>query len=166
MKLWQLVAIGALGALGFRKFVGEGISIASASMEPTLPVGRFLAVNKLAYLFGEPRRGDIVVFPSPVEPGKELVKRVIAVGGDDVRLVEKKVVLNGKVLPEPYAVHRRGDERLVDDNLEVGVVPRGRVFVLGDNRDHSGDSRDWKDAQGRPVRFVRVDDIKGKIIEP
>jgi signal peptidase I len=166
MKLWQLIAIGVLCALLFRTYVAEQIVIASGSMEPTLQVGRRLFVNKMAYRFKDPQRGDIVVFPSPVEAKKDLVKRVIAVGGDDVELVNKKVVLNGKVQDELYAVHDRADERLVDDNLAVGKVPRRHVFVLGDNRDHSGDSRDWKEpGTGHPIYFVDVKKIKGKVIE-
>jgi signal peptidase I len=167
MKLWQLVALGVLGALFVRSCVAEGIVIATESMAPTLPVGIHLFVNKMAYKVGKPERGDIVTFPSPVDPKKGLVKRVIAVEGDDVRIVEKKIVLNGVPLEEPYAVHDRAGERFTDDNMEVGRVPRGCVFVLGDNRDHSGDSRDWKDAKtGEPIRFVRVDQIKGKILKP
>jgi signal peptidase I len=165
-RLLWLTFLGALGALLLRAFVFEGVYIASASMEPALPVGRHLFVNKLAYRTGSPQRGDIVVFPSPVDDEKDLVKRVIAVAGDDVLIREKKVYLNGAALEEPYAVHDR-PEMLVGDNLDVGVVPPGRVFVMGDNRDHSGDSRDWKDAKtGAPIRFIRIGDIKGKLIEP
>ena len=166
MKLWQLVAIGALGALLVRAYVVEGIVIASESMEPDLAVGRHLFVNKLAYRFSDPKRGDIVVFPSPVEAKKGLVKRVIAIEGDDVKIVDKKIVLNGQALDEPYAVHRREGEKFTDDNMDVGRVPRGCVFVLGDNRDVSGDSRDWKDSKsGEPIRFIRVNDLTGKILD-
>jgi signal peptidase I len=164
MKLWQLVALGVLLALLCRAFVTEAIVIATGSMEPTLPVGRRMFVNKLAYRFGSPQRGDIVVFPSPVEAKKDLVKRVIAVEGDEVKIVEKKVVLNGTPLDEPYAVHDRKDERLTDDNLDVGKVPAGHVFVLGDNRDHSGDSRDWVEpGTEHHIYFVEVSKIKGKV---
>jgi signal peptidase I len=166
MKLWQLVAIGVLGAFLVRAYVVEGIVIASESMEPALPVGRHLFVNKLAYRFRDPRRGDIVVFPSPVEEKKGLVKRVIAVEGDEVRIVEKKVLLNGQPLEEPYVVHRRAGEKFTDDNMDVGRVPRGSVFVLGDNRDVSGDSRDWKDPKtGEPIRFIRAVDLTGEILD-
>ena len=167
MKLWQLIAIGVLGALFFRSCVAEGIVIATESMAPALPVGIHLFVNKLAYKVGKPKRGDIVTFPSPVDPKKGLVKRVIAVEGDEVRIVEKKVVVNGRSLDEPYAVHDQAGEKFTDDNMDVGRVPRGCVVGLGDNRDHSGDSRDWKDPKtGELIRFVRVDQLKGKIIEP
>jgi signal peptidase I len=167
MKLWQLAVLGGAGALLIRSCVVEGIYIASASMEPTLPVGQHLFVNKMAFAVSGPSRGDIVVFPSPVEAKKDLVKRVIAVEGDAVRIVDKKVFLNGAPLNEIYAVHDDPTARFTDDTMDVGVVPRGRVFVLGDNRDHSGDSRDWKDPKtGEPIFFVDIEKIKGKLITP
>jgi len=96
----------------------EGIYIASASMEPTLSVGRHFFVNKLVYRFRPPRRGEMVVFSSPVEK-KELVKRVIGVAGDDIRIEAKQVILNGSILVEPYVQHTRADEELVGDDLDV-----------------------------------------------
>jgi signal peptidase I len=167
MRLLWLAFLGALGALLLRLFVMEGIVIASASMEPALPVGRHLLVNKTAYWTVPPKRGDIVVFPSPVDEEKDLVKRIVALPGEEVRIVEKAIHIDGKLLEEPYAVHLREGEKFSDDNMEVGFVPKGRVFVLGDNRDHSGDSRDWKDPKtGEPIHFVSLKDIKGKVIEP
>lgn len=166
MRLLWLVFLGAVGAILLRVFVFEGIYIASGSMAPTLPVGLHLFVNKMAYVNKPPQRGDIVVFPSPVDDEKDLVKRVIAVAGDEVRIVDKKVYLNGKLLDEPYVLHDR-PEMLDGDNLEVGFVPTDRVFVLGDNRDHSGDSRDWLDPKTKEHRFfIHVKALKGKIIEP
>lgn len=166
MRLLSLILLGAAGALAVRAFAVEGIYIATGSMEPTLHVGRRIFVNKLSYRFRSPRRGEIVVFPSPVEPGKDLVKRVIALEGDEVRIENKKVYLNGAPLAEPYAVFSRKDELLQGDNLDVGPVPRGKVFVLGDNRDASGDSRDWIDERGGHIFFVKVEDIKGTLIAP
>jgi signal peptidase I len=163
-RLFFLVALGALGALLVRRYVVEGIVIASASMEPRLPVGRDIFVNKMAYKFKPPQRGDVVVFPSPTE-NKDLVKRVIAVAGDEVHLENKKVILNDRPLDEPYVRHTRPDEILKGDNLRVGRVPPGHVFLLGDNRDESGDSRDWVDREtGKPIFFVSVDKLKGKLI--
>lgn len=165
IRLLWLTFLGALGAVLLRVFVFEGIYIASGSMENTLPVGRHVFVNKTAYLSKPPERGDIVVFPSPVDDEKDLVKRVIAVAGDEVRIYEKKVFLNGKALDEPYVRHDI-PEMLEGDNLEVGFVPKDRVFVLGDNRDHSGDSRDWLDPKTKEHRFfIPVTSLKGKIIE-
>jgi signal peptidase I len=165
MKRWLfLLSLGALGAFILRTALLEGIYIATASMEPTLPVGTHVFVNKAVFKVRSPRRGEIVVFPSPVEK-KDLVKRVIAVAGDEVKLEKKKVILNGVALDEPYVRYTRPDEMLVGDNLDVGRVPPGSVFLLGDNRDQSGDSRDWKDPQtGEHIFFLRIDELKGKLL--
>ncbi len=164
MSRWLFLAsLGILGALVVRAFLIEVVVIPTGSMEPTIRIGTRLYVNKAIYHFQKPRRGEIVVFPSPVEK-KDLVKRVIALEGDDVKIDSKKVVLNGQALDEPYVVHKRADEVLVGDNLEVGRVPPGKVFVLGDNRDQSGDSRDWKDSSGAHLFFVPVKNLKGRLI--
>lgn len=165
MRRWLfLLALGTLGAWLLRTFLFEGIVIATGSMEPTLPVGHHAFVNKWAYRFQLPRRGDIVVFPSPVGE-KEMVKRVIAVAGDEVALKDKKVVLNGRPLEEPYVQYTRPDEILKGDNLAPTRVPRDHVFLLGDNRDQSGDSRDWvRPDTGEHVYFVHVKRLKGKLM--
>jgi signal peptidase I len=130
-----------------------------------LAVGHHAFVNKMAYRFSGPERGDIVVFPSPVNEEKDMVKRVIAVEGDAVEIKDKKVILNGKELIEPYIQHTRAGEILKGDNIGQMTVPRGHVFVLGDNRDESGDSRDWVDpATKRPVYFISVKNLKGKLL--
>lgn len=166
MRRWLfLITLGVIGAVIVRSLVFEAIVIASPSMEPTLPVGHHAFVNKMVYKVRSPRRGEIVVFPSPVEK-KDLVKRVIAVEGDEVKLENKVVFLNGQELKEPYVQHTRPDELLKGDNLDVGKVPAGHVFVLGDNRDQSGDSRDWIDAQTQQhIFFIPVKQLKGKMLE-
>ena len=159
-----LISLGVGGYFLFHTFVAEGVLIASGSMEPTLTVGRHIFANKMVYKFRKPRRGEIIVFSSPVED-KELVKRVIAVEGDEVRLEKKKVFLNGRLLEEPYVQYTRPNEILDGDNLDVGRVPSNCIFVLGDNRDQSGDSQDWIEPQtGKPLFFIRVNDIKGKLL--
>ena len=163
-RILFLAFLGVAAALLLRVYVVEGIYIASASMEPTLSVGRHLFVNKLVYRFRPPRRGEMVVFSSPVEK-KELVKRVIGVAGDDIRIEAKQVILNGSILVEPYGQHTRADEELVGDDLDVGRVPPGHVFLLGDNRDESGDSRDWLDAQGEDLFFIPLSLLKGKLVQ-
>jgi signal peptidase I len=164
IRVLFLLALAVGGAFVLRTFGFERIEIVSGSMEPTLPVGTRVTVNKLAYLFHAPGRGDIVTFPSPREE-KGLVKRIVAVGGDEVRIVRKTIVLNGKTLDEPYVKHTRPNELLKGDNFNIGRVPRGFVVVLGDNRDESGDSRDWKGAvTGLPVPFISEKAIEGKLM--
>ncbi len=163
-RILFLVGLAFLGAFLIRAFAFERIVIASGSMEPTLPVGTQVMVNKLAYLFHPPQRGDIVTFPSPVAK-KDLVKRIIAVAGENVRIVRKDVLINGKPLVEPYVKHTRPMELLVGDNVDMGQVPPGHVVLMGDNRDESGDSRDWVGTvTGVPVPFVPEKSIEGKLM--
>lgn len=133
-------------------------------MEPTLPVGTKVMVNKLVYKFQRPQRGDIVTFPSPVKQ-KDLVKRIVAVAGDSLRIVRKDLYLNGRLLSEPYVQHTRPNDLLTGDNVDMGRVPAGFVVVMGDNRDESGDSRDWVGSvTGVPVPFVPEAAIEGKLM--
>lgn len=155
--------IGASGAAVVRSFVVENIVIASASMEPTLPVGRTYWVNKAVYRLRDPRRGEMVVFTRPGGE-KDLVKRVVAVEGDAVRFKDKELYLNGVRQLESYVRYTRAGEVLTGDNLDLGVVPPGHLVVLGDNRDESGDSRDWKDERGERTPFLPRGSVKGRLI--
>ena len=135
-------------------------------MEPTLHVDTHFWVNRWIYRLHSPERGDIVDFRSPVDGERGLIKRVIAVPGDDIELRDKKVYLNGKILEEPYAMYKRANELLAGDNLGPLKVPGNSVFVLGDNRDESYDSTTWKDAKtGKPIYYLPVKNIKGRLIQ-
>lgn len=163
-RILYLVALAAAGAFFLRSCLYEPVVIVSGSMEPTLPVGTKVLVNKWTYRFQPPQRGDIVVFPSPVGE-KGLVKRVVAVAGEKVRLKHKQVFINDQPLVEPYVKHTRPHERLKGDDMVIGRVPEGFVVVMGDNRDESGDSRDWVGSiTGEPVPFVSVESIEGKLM--
>lgn len=162
-RLLFLFAIAAAVSYGIRAAAFEGIYIATASMEPKLPVGAHVFTDKLTYLFRDPQRGEIIVFPSPENPKIEMVKRVIAIGGDTVEIRKKKVYLNGEPLDEPYAKYTRPDENLRGDDLGPITVPKLHVFVLGDNRDESNDSSVWKDGSGERIFFVKNYQIRGRI---
>jgi signal peptidase I len=164
MKRWLfLLALGVAGAWVFRTYCYEGIYIASASMEPTLPVGQHVMMNKLRTRTHKPERGDIIVFESPVDASKGLVKRVIAVGGETIEMNKKRVIVDGHALDEPYTQYLKPDDVFVGDTFSPMRVPEGTVFVLGDNRDVSGDSRDWKNAEGERIPFVPIQKITGYI---
>lgn len=158
-------------------FIVQAFQIPSGSMENTLLVGDFLLVDKLHYAglpgsahllpYGKIERGDIVVFYFPVDASQFLVKRVIGMPGDHIRLRDKVVYVNGNPLQEKYAIHKqwmpdgyrdnfpnqRGYSRDIDrrwryelSNYVNGgelVVPADHYFVMGDNRDNSLDSRYW-----------------------
>ena len=125
------------------------------SMYSTLEDGDYLIINRMSYKFGEIKRGDIIVFESDLhqEDGtnKDLVKRVIGVAGDKVKIKDSKVYVNEKELNEPY-IHNEITEGDIDT-----VVPENSVFVLGDNREISLDSR------YEEVGFINESDILGKV---
>jgi signal peptidase I len=164
-------------ALVIRTFVVQAFKIPSGSMIPSLLVGDHILVNKFIYGprielpltgtfiaklpgFAEIRRGDVVVFVYPVDRSKDFIKRVIGLEGDVVEIRNKKVFINRQTMQDPHAHFEEGlgemgpQER---DNLGPIVVPRHHVFVMGDNRDRSYDSRFWG--------FVDVEDIKGKAFQ-
>ena len=156
-RLLYLFLLAAAGALVVRTYVMEGIYIASDSMKPTLKTNDHLFVNTMIFLFREPARGEIVVVKSP--DNKRFVKRIIAIGGDVLEIKDKDVYLNMTKLEEPYVIHTRKDERLVDDNYGPVTVPEGHFFVMGDNRDSSDDSRNWASP------FLARKDITGKVLK-
>jgi signal peptidase I len=155
-----LIAVALAVVLPVRAWIAEPITIASASMEPTLRVGTLMILDKWSLSGRRPRRMEIVSFRSPVD-AEDLVKRVIAVPGDTVEIRAKKVFVNEEPLPEPYAVHDRPDEQLEGDNLGPLTVPDGSYFVLGDNRDESKDSSVWKTASGERVYFMTASSLQG-----
>lgn len=157
-------------ALLVRSFVVQAFKIPSGSMLPTLQVGDHILVNKFLYgiqvpLWGTrllplraPQRGDVIVFVYPVDPSKDFIKRVVAVAGDVIQIRRKHVYINGAPWDDQHAYFADGDDRgrgrsPRDDYGPVTVPPR-HVFVMGDNRDRSYDSRFWG--------FVDFDEVKGK----
>jgi signal peptidase I len=120
-----------------RPFVVEAFYIPSESMVPTLRVGDRVLVNKFIYRFTEPERRDIVVFKSVEGGGEDLIKRVVGVPGDEISVRGGKLLVNGERQREPY-VNRRFPDRSFAAST---TVPKGNVFVMGDNRANSRDSR-------------------------
>ncbi|MDE2293018.1 MAG: signal peptidase I [Elusimicrobia bacterium] len=163
-RLLLLAALGAAGALALRVTVGGGIVVASGSMEPTLPVGTHLWLDRVTLRLRAPRRGDIIVFLCPVPPREDMIKRVIAVGGQTVEVRRRVVYVDGKELEEPYVRHTRPGQRLVGDDVGPWTVPKDSLFVLGDDRDESRDSSVWKDPQtGRPAPFLPLGNVRGLV---
>lgn len=150
-----------------RGFLFEGIWVASGSMEPTLPVGTHYFVNKMVYRLRPPQHGEIIVFKSPVDEQKGLIKRVIAIPGDRVEIRSKQVILNEAPLNEPYAAYKRASERLIGDTMPPLKVPDDHYFVLGDNRDESEDSTSWMDPNTHThLYFIHARNIQGKLMIP
>jgi len=152
--LWALVL-----TMFLRAFVIQAFRIPSESMLDTLLVGDFLFVNKFLYgakvpfldvrLPGirDPKPGDIIVFKYPRDPKKDYIKRCVAVEGQTVEIRDKILFVNDEKQVEPYVIH--SDDKVLPkeisarDNFGPTVVPKGHIFMMGDNRDNSHDSRFW-----------------------
>jgi signal peptidase I len=157
MEGLKTIALSAILAFGIRTFVAEARYIPSGSMEPTLQVNDRLIVDKLGYRFGEPERGDIVVFAPTEELERQkfhdaFIKRVIGLPGEKVEIKNGQVLINDRILAEDYI---QPDKR---PQYQWGpqVVPEGSYLVLGDNRNNSYDSHYWG--------FVPRDKIIGRAI--
>uniref|UniRef100_UPI00405796F0 signal peptidase I n=1 Tax=Candidatus Electronema sp. TaxID=2698783 RepID=UPI00405796F0 len=166
----EAIVIAVLLALFIRTFIVQAFKIPSGSMLETLQIGDHLLVSKFIYgikmpfsgkvliPIKEPQRGDIIVFKYPENPSLDYIKRVVAVGGETVEIKNKKVFINGKPLADDHGQFK--DERLVAasdgprDNFGPATVPQGKLFVMGDNRDNSYDSRFWG--------FVDLEAVRGK----
>jgi signal peptidase I len=174
-EYFELIVETAVFVFFVMTFVVQAFQIPTGSMEPTLLVGDFLLVNKLAYAeyvfpFEKailPRRDlqrfDIVVFKYPRELSKDFVKRVIALEGETIEIKDKQVYINDSPIPEEYKVHNDSQvysksgyyhyEDFIRDNFGPLTVPPGHCFVMGDNRDNSQDSRYWGSL---PVHLIKV----------
>jgi signal peptidase I len=166
----EAIVVALLLALLIRTFVVQAFKIPSGSMEPTLVIGDHILVNKFIYgikipftsirLFPlyKPQREEVVVFIYPLDPSKDFIKRVVAVEGDTVKIVNKKLFINGSEAADSYAVYKEDTvfpaEMQKRDNFGPVTVPPGSLFVMGDNRDRSLDSRFWG--------FVPLEDLRGK----
>ena len=161
----EALVIAVILALIIRAFVIQAFKIPSGSMENTLLVGDYILVNKFIYgvkvpftdvtvlPIKDPKRGEIIVFRYPGDPSKDYIKRVVAVGGDRLEIKDKKVYVNGepqasdfakfvdpRILSGPTKFGRIDSRR---DNMEPITIPEDKLFVMGDNRDSSNDSRFW-----------------------
>ena len=162
----EAILVALLLALVIRTFVVQAFKIPSGSMLPTLQIGDHILVNKFIYGprlevpltqwslgqlpgFREPRAGDVIVFIYPKERDKDFIKRIVAVAGQTVEARGNQVFVDGKKAEDPHAHYEKRD------HVDFGpyTVPAGHVFVMGDNRDESYDSRFWGP--------VPIQDIKG-----
>ncbi len=166
----EAIVIAVIIALFIRTFVVQAFKIPSGSMKPTLQIGDHILVNKFIYgvkipfirntliPVSEPKREDIVVFIYPQDRSKDFIKRVIGVAGDTIEMKDKKLLINGKPYQDPHGVYL--DPVIIPGSVQPRdtfgpiKVPRDHIFVMGDNRDYSLDSRFWG--------FVPLKDVMGK----
>jgi signal peptidase I len=133
-----MVALAFLLAQGIKTFIVQPYVIPTGSMEPTIMIGDRVLAEKITYHFREPEPGDIVVFDDPTGRHPQLIKRVIAVGGQTIDINEGKVIVDGEALDEPYL---HGVATDPGTEMYPLTVPDGEIWVMGDNRPNSGDSR-------------------------
>jgi signal peptidase I len=180
----EAFVVAVILAILIRALFFQAFKIPSSSMESTLLVGDHILVNKFIYgvrvpftkdrwpqftnpvyipftnwrVFAQPSRGDVIVFVYPEDRSKDFIKRVVAIGGDTVEIRDKRLIVNGKPVKDPHAHYFSNivypAETVPRDNLRAIKVPEGTLFVMGDNRDHSHDSRFWG--------FVPIEDVKGE----
>jgi signal peptidase I len=164
--------VAVLIALFIRAFVVQAFQIPSSSMEPTLLIGDYLLVNKFIYgiripytnvkffQFKKPQRGDVIVFIFPLDPSKDFIKRVIGTEGEKVEIIHNKIYINDRLIDDPWGhfvtnqIPRSYLQRM--ENFGPVVVPKDSLFVMGDNRDNSEDSRFWG--------FLNINGVLGKAL--
>lgn len=179
-KIWEYtkaIVMAVILALVIRTFCIQAFKIPSGSMIPTLLVGDHLLVNKILYgtpvdipftnvnIFHmpglrNPEKGEIIVFKYPEDPTRDFIKRVVAVEGDTIQMIDKKLYVNGKSVQEPFVQYTENSTRLgrlePRDNFGPFLVPKNKLFMMGDNRDQSYDSRWWG--------YVDLKQVRGKAL--
>jgi signal peptidase I len=165
----EAIIVAIVLALFIRTFVVQAFKIPSGSMLNTLLIGDHILVNKFIYgvrlpfagtvliPVTDPKHDDIVVFKFPEDPSKDFIKRVVGIEGDTIEIRNKKVYVNGELQENDFAIYLDPFVQYSEqnrDNLGPLKVPENSIFVMGDNRDYSYDSRFWG--------FVDLKDLKGK----
>ena len=150
-KDWVIsIVVAVVLAFFIRQFIVELYIVDGPSMRPTLQSQERLVVNKFIYRFRAPEKGEVLVFRYPRDPSRDFIKRVIATPGDTIEIRGGHVFVNDQLLNEPYILDTTRSE------YPKATVPEGTIFVMGDNRNNSEDSR-FAD-----VGFVPYELIKGK----
>jgi signal peptidase I len=168
----EAILLAIIIAFFIRTFVIQAYKIPSGSMKPTLQIGDHILVSKFNYgvklpflrstliPIGTPKRGDILVFIYPEDRSKDFIKRLIGLPGDTIEIRNKKILMNGLPLNDTHGVY--SDNLIIPgsvqprDNFGPVTVPEDSIFVMGDNRDESYDSRFWG--------FVKMKDVLGKAL--
>jgi len=150
---WVVVFVIAIALAFFiNRFVIFKVEVPTGSMENTIITGDRVITFRLSYLFSEPKRGDIVVFPYPDDEEDDYIKRIIGLPGEIIEGRDGLVYINGEPLDEPYV------REALDRDFGPYEIPEDHYFMMGDNRNESHDSRFWDN------KFLARDKIKGKAI--
>ncbi|MCD6094443.1 signal peptidase I [bacterium] len=139
----QIFLIALAIVIPIRYFLFQPFFVSGASMEPNFDSGEYLLIDEISYRFREPQRGEVIVFRSPTDPSKYFIKRIIGLPGETVEIKEGKIKIynldfpEGKTLKESYIENEK-----TGGNIKISLK-KNEYFVLGDNRNHSSDSRSW-----------------------
>lgn len=142
-EFFKTVAVIIIVAFLVRFYLVQPFVVEGSSMEPNFHNAEYLLVNKLSYHFHPPKRGDVIVFHPPFMPNVNYIKRIVAVPGDSVDIQNGEIKINAARLKEPYLDQER---TLIRNSSAANYTTKLRAdeyFVLGDNREHSSDSREW-----------------------
>lgn len=168
LREWvEALVYAVLLAVIVRTFIFAPFKIPSGSMEPTIQIGDHIFATNYSYGIRVPffekklfpqkiERGDIIIFPYPVKPEVDYIKRVVAVGGDTISVKGDRVYIDGVLQDEPFAYH--DPSRGAPEDFPPTKVPPGKLFMMGDNRRNSADSRVWGFLEAATVRG------KGRIV--
>jgi signal peptidase I len=157
--VYSCIFLPLVGSYTKENFV-QAYKIPAGSMLPTILIGDHLFVDKRSYKTQDIAHEDLIIFPFPKKPENDYIKRVIGLPGDEIEIRNKQLYLNKVLQKQKFAIYK--DQRILPqadsprDNFGPVTVPEGSVFVLGDNRDNSYDSRFWG--------FVPIDTVKGKVV--
>ena len=158
----ETIGLAVILAIILRTFVIQAFFIPSGSMENTLLPGDMILDNKFIYYFPDYKHGDILVFKYPKEPEKDYIKRVIGLPGDTVEIKNGDIYINDKLTEEKYTKQKAADDIILHASAGTDVplskikVPEGKLFVMGDNRNNSQDSRFWG--------YLPKENIRGKAL--
>jgi len=143
-EIFKVVAIVFVSAVIIRSFLFQPFIVEGSSMEPDFHNGEYLLVEKIGYHLSAPARGDVIVFQFPNNPSVDYIKRIIGLPGETVRIVSNQVYINNKLLPENYLTPGEiTDVNSQPDQPYEITLASNQYFMMGDNRQHSSDSREW-----------------------
>ncbi len=137
-EVLEVVAIALVTVFIIRHFLVQPFLVSGASMEPNFSDGNYLLIDEITYRFREPERGEVIVFRYPNNPATYFIKRIVGLPGETVELKDGKIFANGEFIEEDYLP----DSLQSRDNLST-KLKADEYFVVGDNRSHSFDSRNW-----------------------
>lgn len=171
-QITKSVDILLVVGLIFRSFVLQPFLVEGNSMEPNFHNQEFLLVDRITYLFRQPKRGEVIVFRYPKNPSEDYIKRIIGMPGDNVKIENGEILINNQLLEENYLQNTifTNVETRINNNLDVNVGQK-EYFVLGDNRNASSDSRVWgmvprKNIIGRAWFVLYPVQYFGKVANP